>query len=42
VIERNVTPAVIASLKGKFDYQISSALSRYGDDFRDVCLRTFS
>jgi hypothetical protein len=42
VIERRVTPQVVATLKGKLDYQISSSLSRFGDDFRTVCLRSFS
>lgn len=39
VVEKTVTAEVIRSLKGKLDYHIDSALSRFGDQYREVCRR---
>jgi hypothetical protein len=36
-VNRAVTPALAVHLRAKPDYVVSSALTRFGDSFRDVC-----
>jgi hypothetical protein len=36
-VEATVTDTVVADLRGKRDFEVSAGLSRFGDDYREVC-----